>query len=251
MNPCPCGFLGDTLRECRCTPQQIARYHDRLSGPLRDRLDLIVDVPALPPDVLTMARRRASSRRLCASAWSRARDRQGERYARARHPHERRADAVADGATLRARSRRARVCFKARSRGSASARAATTASATSRGRLPISTAPTTLRRSSRRGTPVQADVAFELFSRLHPLTSQEATTVPMSADEARRVIRAQWRRSRRARGSASLDSRAAAPLRHPRCRRHTGGRRRAGRPRHRRAQVDLAGRTWKRCCGIP
>ena len=54
MNPCPCGYLGDTLRECRCTPQQVARYRDRLSGPLRDRLDLYVDVPALPPAVLTM-----------------------------------------------------------------------------------------------------------------------------------------------------------------------------------------------------
>ena len=52
MNPCPCGFAGDPNRECRCTPQQIARYRSRLSGPLRDRLDLTVDVPALPPDVL-------------------------------------------------------------------------------------------------------------------------------------------------------------------------------------------------------
>jgi magnesium chelatase family protein len=53
MNPCPCGFLGDTIRECRCTPQQIARYRGRLSGPLRDRLDLTVDVPALLPTALT------------------------------------------------------------------------------------------------------------------------------------------------------------------------------------------------------
>ncbi len=52
MNPCPCGFLGDTVRVCRCTPVQISSYHDRLSGPLRDRLDLTVDVPALPPDAL-------------------------------------------------------------------------------------------------------------------------------------------------------------------------------------------------------
>ena len=52
MNPCPCGFLGDTVRECRCTPVQIARYRDRLSGPLRDRLDLTVEVPALPPEAL-------------------------------------------------------------------------------------------------------------------------------------------------------------------------------------------------------
>src|SRR5205823_4361758 len=52
MNPCPCGFLGDPTRDCRCTPPQIARYRDRLSGPLRDRLDLTVDVPAVPPDAL-------------------------------------------------------------------------------------------------------------------------------------------------------------------------------------------------------
>jgi magnesium chelatase family protein len=53
MNPCPCGYLGDALRECRCTPQQVARYREKLSGPLRDRLDLSVEVPALPPDALT------------------------------------------------------------------------------------------------------------------------------------------------------------------------------------------------------
>ena len=53
MNPCPCGFATDPARECRCTPQQVARYRSRLSGPLRDRLDLTVDVPALPPDVLS------------------------------------------------------------------------------------------------------------------------------------------------------------------------------------------------------
>jgi magnesium chelatase family protein len=48
MNPCPCGFSGDDRRTCRCTPAQIARYRGRLSGPLRDRIDLIVDVPAVP-----------------------------------------------------------------------------------------------------------------------------------------------------------------------------------------------------------
>jgi magnesium chelatase family protein len=53
MNPCPCGFLGDKRRECRCTPQQTARYHNRLSGPLRDRLDLIVEVDAVPITDLT------------------------------------------------------------------------------------------------------------------------------------------------------------------------------------------------------
>jgi len=53
MNPCPCGFAGDLTRGCRCTPTQFARYRDRLSGPLRDRLDLTVDVPALPLDALS------------------------------------------------------------------------------------------------------------------------------------------------------------------------------------------------------
>jgi magnesium chelatase family protein len=53
MNPCPCGFLGDPRRPCRCTPMQIDRYAARLSGPLRDRIDLTVTVSALPSTDLT------------------------------------------------------------------------------------------------------------------------------------------------------------------------------------------------------
>ena len=49
MNPCPCGHLGNPLRACRCTPDQIARYQGRLSGPFLDRLDLVIDVPVIPP----------------------------------------------------------------------------------------------------------------------------------------------------------------------------------------------------------
>jgi magnesium chelatase family protein len=49
MNPCPCGYAGDDLRPCRCTPQQVERYTSRLSGPLRDRIDLAVSVAAVPP----------------------------------------------------------------------------------------------------------------------------------------------------------------------------------------------------------
>jgi magnesium chelatase family protein len=48
MNPCPCGFFGHDRRPCRCTPGQIARYRGRLSGPLRDRIDVTVDVPSVP-----------------------------------------------------------------------------------------------------------------------------------------------------------------------------------------------------------
>ena len=47
MNPCPCGFLGDQRRACRCSDPQIQRYASRISGPLRDRIDLVVDVPAI------------------------------------------------------------------------------------------------------------------------------------------------------------------------------------------------------------
>jgi magnesium chelatase family protein len=53
MNPCPCGFLGDPTRNCRCAPGELERYRGRLSGPLRDRLDLIVHVPAVPPEALS------------------------------------------------------------------------------------------------------------------------------------------------------------------------------------------------------
>ncbi|MGH9254018.1 MAG: YifB family Mg chelatase-like AAA ATPase [Vicinamibacterales bacterium] len=53
MNPCPCGFLGDERRTCQCTPPQIARYRGRISGPLRDRLDLVVAVPAVPVHAIT------------------------------------------------------------------------------------------------------------------------------------------------------------------------------------------------------
>ncbi len=47
MNPCPCGYLGHYARPCKCGPDAIARYRERLSGPLLDRVDLHVDVPAL------------------------------------------------------------------------------------------------------------------------------------------------------------------------------------------------------------
>jgi magnesium chelatase family protein len=48
MNPCPCGFFGDATRECRCTPGIIQRYLSRISGPLLDRIDIHVEVPAVP-----------------------------------------------------------------------------------------------------------------------------------------------------------------------------------------------------------
>src|SRR5438270_449245 len=48
MNPCPCGYLGDARRVCKCGPLQIERYMGRVSGPLLDRIDLHIEVPAVP-----------------------------------------------------------------------------------------------------------------------------------------------------------------------------------------------------------
>lgn len=47
MNPCPCGYLGDSAHQCTCRPEQVARYRHKLSGPLLDRIDLHVDAPAV------------------------------------------------------------------------------------------------------------------------------------------------------------------------------------------------------------
>src|SRR5215467_53506 len=80
MNPCPCGYLGDAVRECRCTPQQVSRYREKLSGPLRDRLDLSVEVPALPPAALTADANGEPSAHVCARVVA-ARERQRLRYA--------------------------------------------------------------------------------------------------------------------------------------------------------------------------
>jgi magnesium chelatase family protein len=79
MNPCPCGYAGDPRRECRCTPQQIDRYRSRLSGPLRDRMDLTVEVPALSPDSLDTAAQGERSTTVRARVIA-ARERQTARY---------------------------------------------------------------------------------------------------------------------------------------------------------------------------
>jgi magnesium chelatase family protein len=83
MNPCPCGYFGDPKRVCRCTPQQTARYHNRLSGPLRDRIDLIVEVEAVPISQLTDGQPGESSAAVRARVLA-ARQRQASRRSRAR-----------------------------------------------------------------------------------------------------------------------------------------------------------------------
>ncbi len=52
MNPCPCGYYGDGSDRCRCTPDQVLRYQQRVSGPLLDRIDIQLQVPALPAQAL-------------------------------------------------------------------------------------------------------------------------------------------------------------------------------------------------------
>ena len=80
MNPCPCGYLGHPARACKCTPDQVARYRGRLSGPLLDRIDLLVEVPLVPPEVLAARPAGESSacvRERVAAAWARQHARQG------------------------------------------------------------------------------------------------------------------------------------------------------------------------------
>jgi len=84
MNPCPCGYLGDRRGQCRCTPGEVLRYRNRLSGPFVDRIDMHVEVMAFTPDELAdsppgeasdlvrarvvAARQRQLSRQSCANA---------------------------------------------------------------------------------------------------------------------------------------------------------------------------------------
>lgn len=80
MNPCPCGWLGSRTQACRCTPDQVARYQGKLSGPLLDRIDLHVEVPALPAEELLAAptgEPTAAVRARCMAARERALARQG------------------------------------------------------------------------------------------------------------------------------------------------------------------------------
>ena len=80
MNPCPCGYLGSKQPACRCAPEQVARYQGKLSGPLLDRIDMQVHVPALPADMLMQSAQGESSASVqarCQQAHERAINRRG------------------------------------------------------------------------------------------------------------------------------------------------------------------------------
>jgi magnesium chelatase family protein len=53
MNPCPCGYYGDSVRECRCSSTVVTRYQKRISGPMMDRIDIFLDIPRIDYDKLT------------------------------------------------------------------------------------------------------------------------------------------------------------------------------------------------------
>ena len=80
MNPCPCGFLGDRERECTCTEYQIQKYRSRLSGPLLDRIDLIVNVPRLTSEELLETNNNSESSAIIRSRVVMARKIQTDRY---------------------------------------------------------------------------------------------------------------------------------------------------------------------------
>jgi magnesium chelatase family protein len=80
MNPCPCGFLGDRRRACRCSDPQVQRYAGRISGPLRDRIDLVVEVPATGSSVRGAVHNNGDASSVIRSRVVEARKRQHARF---------------------------------------------------------------------------------------------------------------------------------------------------------------------------
>jgi magnesium chelatase family protein len=79
MNPCPCGFFGDPVRECTCTASIVTRYQKRISGPLLDRIDIHVEVPRVDFEKLT-ANRLGEPSHLIQARVQAAREIQRERF---------------------------------------------------------------------------------------------------------------------------------------------------------------------------
>jgi magnesium chelatase family protein len=97
MNPCKCGYLGDPALACTRAPKCGAEYQTRISGPLFDRIDLHVEVPAVNPADLSLPPPAEGSAEVAARVGA-ARALQAERYAAAEHPV--RTNAEADGELL-------------------------------------------------------------------------------------------------------------------------------------------------------
>ena len=80
MNPCPCGFLGHPEKECTCSPAAIRRYHRRISGPILDRIDMHIDVPAVEFSQIS-SKQKAESSASIRQRVNAARARQQQRFA--------------------------------------------------------------------------------------------------------------------------------------------------------------------------
>ena len=80
MNPCPCGYLGDPRHACRCSPADVARYRRKISGPLLDRFDMLIDVPPVDP-VSLLDKPQGESSEVIRERVVAARERQAQRYA--------------------------------------------------------------------------------------------------------------------------------------------------------------------------
>ncbi len=80
MNPCPCGYLTDPQKQCVCTPAQIQRYVNRISGPLMDRIDIHIEIPPVRAETLTRGRATGKSSACIRERVIAARNRQLERY---------------------------------------------------------------------------------------------------------------------------------------------------------------------------
>ncbi len=84
MNPCPCGYYGDPLRQCRCSVRQIENYRQRISGPLLDRIDIHVEVPAVSFRELQSPGEGGESSATIRARVEAARDIQRQRYGRSK-----------------------------------------------------------------------------------------------------------------------------------------------------------------------
>lgn len=83
MNPCPCGFYGDHLKPCVCTPAQIHRYAQKISGPLLDRMDVQIEIPRLDPKEVTRQQTDGEPSAAIKARVETARRRQRERFGKA------------------------------------------------------------------------------------------------------------------------------------------------------------------------
>src|SRR5262249_9938221 len=81
MNPCPCGYHGSAMRDCQCSPTMIQRYVAKISGPLMDRIDIHIDVPAVNYKELRGSDSRAESSAQIRERVVRARETQLNRFA--------------------------------------------------------------------------------------------------------------------------------------------------------------------------